>query len=202
MVEKQVFTTRQIAILGLLATLWAVIEIELGLIFRAVQLPFFGVILTFCGFIVLLISRKYVMKRGTIIFVALTTAFLKLIYLGALSLLPVLAIISEGILLELFLWRVANPGRVHSIFAGILIFIWTFFYPFFALGILSGWEISRILQLIVGWGRLLLGISSAQTTIIIVVVFGLHIITGITAGVISHKIILILHKFVNPEYSA
>lgn len=193
--------THRVVILGLFATLWAVAEIELGFIFRAIQLPFFGVILTLCGFIILVISKKFVPQPGTIILVACTTAFLKLIYLGALSLLPALAIFSEGILLELILWRTENPGQIRLIFAGILIFGWTFFYPFFALGILSGWKFSKIIQLIIGWGALLPGISGTSAKFILLIILGLHLIAGFIAGVVSHKISRMLCRFATAKIS-
>lgn len=188
------FSTRQITLLGLFATLWAVIEIQLGLIFRSIHLPFFGAILTFAGFVILLISRDVVRKKGTIILVTLTTAFLKLIYLGVLSLLPVLAIISEGILLEMIFWRVTQPNKFHFIFSGCILFAWTFVYPFFALGLLAGWEISRILQLITGWGHLILGISPEQAKLILVIVLGLHLVTGVVAGIVGFNFITFLHN--------
>lgn len=189
-------SARRIATLGLLAALWAVAEIQLGFFLRAIKLPFFGVILTFCGFVILVISKQNVPRRGTILLVTFTTSFLKLIYLGALALFPVLAMITSGMLLEWVLWRSEYPGRLQLIVAGMVIFVWTFFYPFFALGIFSGWEFAKIIQLIVGWSAVVPGISAVPSKFILLAILVLHGIIGILAGGLSHIILKIFPRFI------
>jgi len=189
-------SARRIVILGLLAALWAVAEIQLGFFFRAIKLPFFGVILTFCGFVILVISKQNVPRRGTILLVTFTTAFLKLIYLGALSIFPVMAIITTGILLEWVLWYSEQPGPIQLIVAGVVIFIWTFFYPFFALSIFSGWNFARIIQLLVGWSAVVPGISALPSKYLLLTILVLHGSIGILAASLSHVIFKILPRFI------
>ena len=116
-------SNREIAILALFSTVWAVIEIYLGLFLKSVKMPFSGSILTFIGLLILFLARDSVPKRGTAILMGLVTSFLKLIYLGGFAIYPVLGILIEVILVEIGL-SVAAPKKNHFVFSGALALMW------------------------------------------------------------------------------
>ena len=47
------FTNREIALLALFSALWAIIEINLGLVIKMLRVPFSGALLTFLGLMVI-----------------------------------------------------------------------------------------------------------------------------------------------------
>ena len=100
---KKKFTTKEIVLLALLSTAWGAIEINLGILLQTLQIPFRGAMLTFLALILLFIGRDLVPKRCAVCFMGLTTAFMKFIFLGGMAIKPVLAILMEVSLIEIFL---------------------------------------------------------------------------------------------------
>jgi len=193
---KTRFTTREIAILALFSVVWAAIEINLGFILKIVKLPFAGSLLTFLGLIVIFLGRNSVPKRGTAILMGVTTAFLKLIYLGGLAIYPIIGILVEVILVEIGLGG-NYPKRAQFLTAGALALVWTFFHPFFTQGLLAGWGILKVYLLIVNKGAKLIGLQEQQALLIFTVLFGIHLGLGILAGSLSWKLSRIIYRRLN-----
>ncbi len=181
MVRSSRYSVRDIALLSILSALWAVFEIKLGFLFRVIKIPFWGTLLTVIAILILFLGRDAVNKRGTAIFMGLTTAFLKLIYLGGMSIFPVLAVVTVAFVIEAGL-MIDRPKKIHHLLAAGIGLSWSFLYPFLALGILSGWGISKVYFLIVGWGVTLLGIPEQHSVWIFSILLGLHILLGIFVG--------------------
>lgn len=60
--QTSFLSLQELVILALLGTLWAVLEIHLGITLHLLRLPFAGVILTFWGVVILLVGRAFITK--------------------------------------------------------------------------------------------------------------------------------------------
>jgi len=187
------FTNREIALLALFAALWAIIEINLGLVLKMFRIPFSGALLTFLGLMVIFLARNTVPKKGTVILMGFTTAFLKMIYLGGIAIYPIIGILIESVLVEIGLYK-DNPGRFNYSLAGSLAMLWTFFHPFFAQGLLAGWGILRVYLLIAERGAKFLGIQEQQTLLIFLTVLIFHWILGISAGIAGRNLSVMVYR--------
>jgi len=127
------FTTKEIALLSLLSTAWAAIEVNIGILLQTLQIPFKGTFLTFLALIVLFIGRDLIPKRGAIFLMGLTTAFIKFMFLGGMAISPVIAILMEVTFVELCLFQ-NQPHKFSFYLAGAAAMTWSFFHPFFTQG--------------------------------------------------------------------
>jgi len=175
------FTNREIALLALFSALWAIIEINLGLVIKMLRVPFSGALLTFLGLMVIFMGRNIIPKRGTVILMGVTTAFLKMVYLGGIAIYPIIGILIESVLVEIGLYK-DKPKRYNYGSAGSLAMLWTFFHPFFTQGLLAGWGILKVYLLIIERGAKFLGIQEQQTVLIFLIVLLFHWTLGIIAG--------------------
>ncbi|MBC8185546.1 hypothetical protein H8E88_31045 [candidate division KSB1 bacterium] len=179
------FTTREIALLALLSTVWAAIEVNFGILLQTLQVPFKGAFLTFLALIVLFIGRDLVPKRGAVLLMGLTTAFIKFIFLGGMAISPVIGIFMEVILVEMCLYQ--NQPRNYSFcLAGAAGLAWTFVHPFFTQGLLAGWGILKVYKILIEKGAALFGFDQ-QFFGIFLLLFVIHILLGAIAGAIGFK---------------
>ncbi len=187
---KTKFTTREIALLALLATVWAAIEVNLGILLQTLHVPFKGALLTFLALIVLFIGRHLVPKTGTVLLMGLTTAFLKFVFLGGMAISPVVGILIEVILVELCLFQ-QQPGVYNFCLAGAAGLSWTFIHPFFTQGLLAGWGILKVYKIFIEKGAALFGFEQEFFSIFLLV-FLCHLILGTIAGAIGYKFSLLI----------
>lgn len=183
---KSKFTTREIALLSLLSALWAALEIYLGGFLKIFRIPFSGTLLTFLGLIIIFSGRNSVPKRGGVIIMGFTTAFLKLVYLGGLAIYPILGILIESLLVEISL-RKQSPAKVDFLFAGSVGLLWSFFHPFFAQGVLAGWGLVRVYALVIERGAQFLGVDPNMAWLIFLALLLVHLGLGLLAGSFGWK---------------
>lgn len=188
------FSNREIALLALFSSLWAVVEINLGIVLKIFRVPFSGALLTFLGLIVIFVGRNAVPKRGSVILMGLTTAFLKMIFLGGMAIYPFIGIIIESVLVEIGLYK-GKPTNFQFVLAGNLAMFWTFFHPFFTQGLLAGWGVLKVYLLIVERGAQFLGVQGHQSTsIIFFIVFLFHGIFGAIAGLVGSNFSTVIYR--------
>jgi len=180
-------SNKDIALLSLLSGIWALSEINLGLFFRVLKLPFSGAILTFLGLIILFLARDAVPQRGTSILLGILTAYLKLIFLGALAFFPIVAILVESFIVEISMSG-RQITRANTIVAGIFAMFWSLIHPFFTQGLLSGWGISRVYSTFFIRSAELFGISSQNMLFVFLTVIFVHFLFGILASIIGWKL--------------
>ena len=95
------FSVRDLVYIGVFGALWGTMEITSGSILHVFNIPFAGAILSGVGIAIALIGRLFVPRPGSIVFIGLVTAFLKMFSLGGIIIYPVIGIIAESILAEL-----------------------------------------------------------------------------------------------------
>ncbi|NOZ62875.1 MAG: hypothetical protein GXO74_14535 [Calditrichaeota bacterium] len=181
------YSNRDIALLSLLSGMWALIEINLGLILRAFKLPFSGAILSFFGLVILFLARDVIPQRGTSILLGILTSYLKLIFLGALAFFPIMAILIESSLVEISLSR-GKINRTNMTIAAILAMLWSLLHPFFTQGLLSGWGISRVYSTFFVRSAEIFGIPPQNILIVVSIVIMFHCVLGVLASIVGWRL--------------
>ena len=124
-------TTRELVTLAVFGTLWGVVEISLGSVLHAINIPMTGLVLAAVGLMIALIGRFFVPKRGSTIFVGVIATILKLFSIGAIIVGPMIGILAEALIAELVLSIFGSPTRASFVLAGVSGVLWTMAQPFF-----------------------------------------------------------------------
>ncbi len=110
---------KSIVSIAVFGTLWGFIEATLGNALHLLHLPFSGTILTSIALIIILIARIYNPTRGSTFLMAIIAALIKAISFSTVKLGPFVAIIAEGILIEILL-STFRTGRVGFFTSGLV----------------------------------------------------------------------------------
>ena len=109
---------KSIVSIAVFGTLWGFIEATLGNALHLLHLPFSGSILSSIAVIIILIARIYNPVFGSTFLMALMAAFIKALSFTTVKLGPFVAIIVEGILIEIIL-TLFRPGRLGFFTSGL-----------------------------------------------------------------------------------
>jgi ABC-type thiamin/hydroxymethylpyrimidine transport system permease subunit len=110
---------RSLTTIAVFGTLWGFIEASLGNVLHLMNLPFSGTILASIALLIILIARIYNPEKGSTILMAVIAAFIKAISFATVKLGPFVAIIVEGILLEIVFF-IFRPSRISFVLSGIV----------------------------------------------------------------------------------
>jgi ABC-type thiamin/hydroxymethylpyrimidine transport system permease subunit len=179
------FTVRDLVYIGVFGALWGAVEISLGSVLHTLNVPFSGVVLTGIGIAIALIGRLFVPRPGSVLFIGLVTAFLKMFSLGGIVLNPMIGIVAESVLAEVALTALGRPRRVSFIVAGALATFWPFVHPFFTQGILAGAGMLTIYQRTLTNGAKLLGLDPSAVVLILAGLIGVYLLIGSIAGLLA-----------------
>ena len=89
------YKTRALVYIGVFGALWGAVETTIGSVFHTLNVPFSGVLLTAIGIALALIGRLFVPQRGSVFFIGVVAAFLKMFSIGGIVILPVFGILME-----------------------------------------------------------------------------------------------------------
>jgi len=179
------FTVRDLVYIGVFGALWGAVEISLGSVLHTLNVPFSGVVLTGIGIAIALIGRLFVPRTGSVLFIGLVTAFLKMFSLGGIVINPMIGILAESLLAEVALTALGQPRRLSFIVAGALATFWPFIHPFFTQGILYGAGILTIYERTLTNGARLLGLDPSAVVLILVGLIAVHLLIGGIAGLLA-----------------
>ena len=185
--------SRIIALVALLGCCWGIIEIQLGTLLHALSIPFCGALLTGMAVILLCIGRYFIGIRGSVLTIGLTSAFLKMLFVGSIAFNPVIAILLESIIVELVLLSSA-PSRIHYMTAGAVTVGSMFFFPFLSQGILGGMKIIEVYYQYLVKSVQLIGFEKQNAIFILLGVLILHVCFGLFVGIISSLVISMVEK--------
>ena len=131
-------TTKELAILAILAVVNSVLEISLGSLMHAFKIPNAGVFMIMINLSIYLLARGIVPKRGIVFIIGFITAFIKLVYGGELSRLdPAFAILMEAGIIEVILC--VMPLKLYTaLVCGGLTNVFVLFYPFISYAVFGG----------------------------------------------------------------
>jgi len=167
--------------------LWASVEIVIGSFLHNLRIPFAGTILAAQGIIILLAFMRLWPERGLITRAGIITALMKSISPSAVILGPMIGIMTEALLLELFLILLGRNlfgfiiAASVSLSSALLHKIVTFI-------ILYGFNIVRIYENIFNWFQKKLDIGQMQAFEFVLVILGVYLSWGIIAGLTAYVI--------------
>lgn len=175
-------STRELVTLTVFGTLWGVVEITLGSVLHAINIPFTSIVLAAAGLAIALIGRLFVPRRGSTLFIGLVATLLKLFSIGSVILGPMIGIMAEALIAEIVLSIFGRPSRPSFIFAGALGVLWTLAQPFVTGLLLFGREIFVIWLDLLDAGSRLLGFDSSAAFWIVAILAIIHLLVGTLTG--------------------
>lgn len=176
------FTTRQLVTLAVFGALWGVVEISLGALLHAIDIPLSGMVLAATGLAVALTGRLFVPRRGSTLFIGVIAMALKLFSIGSVVLGPMIGILSEALVAEAILSLFNRPTRFALLLAGGLGVLWTLIHPFVTNPILFGRGIFMVWLDMLDRGARLFGLDPNAWIWIVAVLAAVHLLTGGVAG--------------------
>jgi len=171
--------------IGIFGALWGAIETTVGAPLHVLRVPFTGTLLTAVGITIALIGRLFVPRGGSVLFIGLVTAFLKMLSLGGIVLNPMIGIVIESSLAELALTGLGKARRASFTIAGGAATAWCFFQPFLTQAVLAGRELSTVYRWTVENGAGLLGLKEDAAVLIVAVLTAGHVLVGAAAGFLA-----------------
>lgn len=125
------FSTRELVLMAVFGALWGLVEIALGSVLHAIDLPLSGMLLAILGGMLLCMGRLFVPRRGSSIFIGVIAMILKLFSIGSVVLGPMLGILAEAVVAEVILDLFNRPSRGAFLAACMGTSLWTVIHPFF-----------------------------------------------------------------------
>ena len=144
------FTSRETALLGLMAALWGATEIVAGGIIKGSGVPFGTSLLAAFGVVVLLAARRSVPRRWSTLLVGAVAAEIRFISGVGGAVFAAAAILIEAAIVEACLSIPRRPGRSWRLAAGMLAVSWSLAHPFVIQGYVAGLGPARVYALTVG----------------------------------------------------
>jgi hypothetical protein len=177
--------TRDLVYIAVFGALWGTIEVTSGSILHVLNVPFSGVVLSAAGIAIAMIGRLFVPRRGSVLFIGLVTAFLKMFSLGGIVINPIIGIVMESLLAEMVLSAMGKPRRLSFILAGGAATFWPFVHPFFTQGLLAGQGMLTIYNRTLQKGAQMLGLDVSAILVILAALIAGHILIGVVAGLVA-----------------
>jgi hypothetical protein len=152
------------------------------------------VTLTGIGVTVALIGRLFVPRRGSVFFIGIVTALLKMLSLGGIVINPMIAILAESLIAELALMPFGRPRRAGFVIAGGAATLWCLVHPFLTQGLVAGRGLLTIYRLTLEKGADLLGLDLTAIVPILVALTAGHFLFGAVCGFAAWDLGLIVQK--------
>ena len=181
------YKVRDWVVVGLFGALWGVIEMTLGsflhVIFPSLADTFFtGVVMAGIGVAVALTGRHFVSKRGSLFFIGVVTALVKLLSPGGARIGPVVAILVEGALMEAALWPARTPRRWNCVLGGALALAWNLPHKFIMMRLIYGQGVAAVYAKMVQDGSQMLGLDASAALLILAILLAVRLVVGGVAG--------------------
>ena len=186
------FSTRELVTLAVFGALWGLVEISLGSVLHAINLPLTGLSLSVIGVMVASIGRLFVPRRGSTLFIGVIAMVLKLFSIGNILIGPMIGIFTEAILAELILDAFPKPSLAAFISACAGAALWTVAQPFVTGILLFGRNLLVVWLDLLDTGSRLFGMSSQAALEIVLALVALHLVIGGVGGWLAWKLGLIL----------
>ncbi len=181
--------------------LWATVEIIIGSFFHNLRIPFAGSVLAMNGTILMVAFYQMWPIKGLIWRAGLICALMKSISPSAVILGPMIGIILEALILEIFI-RLFGNNLISLSIAGALSVSSALFHKIGSLLILYGFNIVNIYVDIFHFFAKQVRIDNADPRVLILMVLITYTVIGITAAIIGFYIgkRSVLQEFENKGY--
>ena len=167
--------------------LWASIEIVIGSFLHNLRIPFAGTILAAQGIIILLAFMTLWPERGIIIRAGIITALMKSISPSAVILGPMIGIITEAFLLEIFL-IIFGRNLFGFIIAASISLSSALLHKIATFIILYGFDIVKIYENIFQWFQKKIHFNHLNAFEFILLLLGVYLLWGIITGISGYII--------------
>lgn len=195
------FSTRELVTMAVFGALWGMVEISLGSVFHAIDLPMSGMALAIIGVMVASIGRLFVPRRGSTIFIGIIAMVLKLFSIGSTVIGPMIGILAEALIAELVMDAFTKPSVAAFMTACIGAALWTLVQPFITGVLLFGRNLLLIWLDLLDVGHRLFGFPSQAALWIILVLVILHVLFGATGGWLAWNLGQVLKTRLNSTYA-
>ena len=176
-----------------LGSLWAANEIVLGSFLHNIRLPLSGTLMSFFSVIFILAFITRWPQKGLIIRAGIIAAMMKSIAPSAIILGPMIGIIVEAIILELF-FRISRGRLLLMLIGGGLAVSEVLFQKVVTLLVSFGWDIMRMLEALYEFVAKQLGSYSIEGYWAVIILFAFYFITGIVGTLIGRRAGLLSFK--------
>ena len=182
--------------------LWATVEIIIGSFFHNLRIPFAGSVLAMNGTLLMVAFYQMWPIKGLIWRAGLICALMKSISPSAIILGPMIGIMIEALIIEIFI-RTFGNNLVSLSIAGSLSLSSSLVHKIVSLLILYGFNIVNLYVDIFHFLARQVRIENADPWILILVVLGTYAVLGITAAVVGFFIgrKSISQEFANKDYN-
>lgn len=196
------FSTRELVTMAVFGALWGVVEISLGSVLHAIDLPMSGMTLAIVGVMVASIGRLFVPRRGSTIFIGIIALVLKLFSIGSAVIGPMVGILAEALIAEVILDAFMKPSMLAFAFAGAGAALWTLVQPFVTGVLLFGRNLLLIWLDLIDLGNRLFGLSPQVAFWIVLVLIIVHLFSGAAGGWLAWRLGQVLKTRLNGTLSA
>jgi ABC-type thiamin/hydroxymethylpyrimidine transport system permease subunit len=176
------FSTRELVTLAVFGALWGIVEISLGSVLHAINMPLTGLTLTLIGVAIAMIGRLFVPRVGSTFFIGVIATILKLFSIGNIIIGPMIAILAEALVVEIILDIFKHPSRAAFMVAGAGAALWTLVQPFITGLLLFGRSLLVVWLDMIDLGSRLFHLGSNAATWIALLLAVLYMLVGALAG--------------------
>ena len=166
-------------------SLWASVEIIVGSFLHNLRIPFSGAILSFVGVYLMIAFLQVWKEKGLIIRAGLICAFMKSISPSAIILGPMIGIITEALLLELFIF-LFGKNLFGYIIAGAFAVFSTLLHKVISFLIMYGTDLVKIAGDLYHFLLKELNIPNVSPVYLLLIISAIYIAAGVTAAVLGY----------------
>ncbi len=184
------FTNREIALLGLMAALWGVIEVTVGGLIKGWGVPFGGAVLATFGVVILLTARSSVPVPWSSLLIGIVAAGVRMASGFGGAVFAAIGIVAEALIIEMVLSLAPRVRRSGRVLAGVLALWWALIHPLVVQGYLMGMGPATVyrftIEMIAGPAKT----GSGHIIAVIVFLIMIHTALGVSAVMFVDRILL------------
>ncbi len=169
---------------SVVGSLWASVEIIIGSFFHNLRVPFAGTILAMISVAILVAFHQHWKEKGLFWRAGLICALMKSISPSAILLGPMTGILSEALLMELFI-RLLGGNFLGYIVGGAIALSSTIAHKIGNLLIIYGFDFVTVLVNLYNYAVKQIGYADLKPEQALWILFGVYALLGITAAIIG-----------------
>lgn len=172
---------------SVVASFWAAFEIVVGSFLHNMRIPMSGTFLSFVSVILVVAFSVRWNQAGLIWRAGLICAILKSISPSAVILGPMIGILSEAFLMQLFIWIIGRNIAGYMIGGAFAVFS-AFLHKAVSLLILYGFNLVKLLESLYVYSVKQIGLSGLKAIDLIILLASLYLVLGLIAGLLGYII--------------
>ena len=181
------FTSKEIALIGLLGAVNGIIEITVGTYLHVIGAMFTGNIMIGLTCIVYMLGRRAIPKKGSIFLIGTISAFLKFLFGWSIS--AAIAIFMEGLLMELIV-SLIGFNMAGVIFGAVAANLWALAHRLIGIGLIGGEGFFNVLSRIVDKTFTFLHIDKGFLVVPFLMIIIIYAVWGVIFGLVGWKFLL------------